>query len=59
MRDRERRLQALEQRRAVARASGTVAVIDAIGTEPEQVADELARLERLLPAGQVVIVVDR
>ena len=58
MRDRERRLRMLEQRRAAARASGAVAVIDAIGKEPEQVAAELARLERLLPAGQVVIVVD-
>jgi cephalosporin hydroxylase len=57
MRGAAKRLQALEQRRA-ARASGVVAVIDAIGKEPEQVAAELARLERLLPAGQVVIVVD-
>ena len=58
MRDAAKRLQALEQRRAAARASGAVAVIDAIGKEPEQVAAELARLERLLPAGQVVIILD-
>lgn len=59
MRGAERRLRALEQRRAAARAGGAAAVIDAIGKEPEQVAAELARLERLLPAGTVVIVMDR
>ena len=58
MRDRERRLQALEQRQVAARASSVVAVINAIGKEPEQVAAELAELERRLPAGQAVIVID-
>jgi len=53
----ERRLLALEQQRAA--ASGAVAVIDGIGKEPERAAAELAELERRLPAGQMVIILDR
>ena len=58
MRNMDRRLRALESGQA-ARASGAVAVIDAIGKAPEQVERELAELERRLPAGQMVIIIDR
>ena len=54
----EQRLRELERRQA-ARAGGALAVLLAIGKEPEQVAAEVAELERLLPAGQAVIIVDR
>lgn len=53
----ERRLRALESQRAS--AGGALAVLVAIGKEPEQVAAELAELERRLPASQVVIILDR
>lgn len=53
----KQRLTALEGQ--AARASTALAVLVAIGKEPEQVAAELAELERRLPVGQVVIVVDR
>ena len=53
----ERRLRALERRRAS--AGGALAVLVATGKEPERVAAKLAELERRLPAGQVVIIVDR
>jgi len=42
-----------------ARAGGALAVLVAVGKEPEQVAAELAELERRLPAGQAVIILDR
>jgi 16S rRNA G1207 methylase RsmC len=56
MRAAERRLRALEQQKF---AGSVCAVLVAIGKEPEQVAAELAELERRLPAGQMVIVIDR
>ena len=51
-----KRLRMLEQ---WARAGGALAVLVAVGKEPEQVAAELAELERRLPAGQAVIILDR
>lgn len=54
----EQRLRELERRQA-ARAGGALAVLVAIDKEPEQVAAELAELERRLPAGQMVIILDR
>ena len=56
MRAAERRLRALEQQKF---AGSVCAVLVATGKEPEQVAAELAELERRLPAGQMVIVIDR
>lgn len=53
----ERRLRVLESQ--ADRAGGALAVLVAIGKEPEQVAAEVAELERRLPAGQRVIIVDR
>lgn len=53
----ETRLRALESQ--VAKVGGALAVLVATGKEPEQVAAELAELERRLPAGQMVIVLDR
>ena len=52
----DRRLRILERRRS---GGNVCAVLVAIGKEPEQVAAELAELERRLPAGQMVIVIDR
>mgnify|MGYP000851040902 FL=1 len=52
----DRRLRILEQRRS---GGSVCAVLVAIGKEPEQLAAELAELERKLPAGQTVIIIDR
>ena len=52
----DRRLRILERRRS---GGSVCAVLVAMGKEPEQVAAELAELERRLPAGRTVIVIDR
>lgn len=52
----DRRLRILERQRS---GGSVCAVLVAIGKEPEQVALELAEIERRLPAGRTVIVIDR
>ena len=52
----DRRLRILERQRS---GGSVCAVLVAIGKEPEQLAAELAELERKLPAGQTVIIIDR
>ena len=42
-----------------ARAGGALAVLVAVGKEPEQVAAELAELSQSLAAGAMVLIMDR
>ena len=51
-----KRLRMLEQ---WARAGGALAVLVAVGKEPEQVAAELAELSQSLAAGAMVLIMDR
>ena len=57
MRHFEQRLRAIERRRRAGAAR--LAVLWAIGKEPEQVAAELAELSQSLAAGAMVLIMDR